>query len=103
MDLGKLNKRHMKFVCAMKGCTWTPPDTGLSKAAIIHFRDTHGTDQMKMLMLPVCQCGAMMEYRYSRPTGGARSKDYFECPVCNNVGHFIVEMGETPVWREAAA
>jgi hypothetical protein len=100
MNLGKMNS-SLAFHCGVAGCTWFPEDGKLvMKTVQPHFEEKHPGDPVSMLAFPKCPCGQWMDFLASRPTGGARSKDYFVCPVCGNTGFVIVEMGGEPQWRK---
>jgi hypothetical protein len=101
MNLGKIKSQKFKFRCGIAGCSWAPADGKLSIRGVApHFKEEHPGQNIFLLAYPQCSCGAWMDFTYSRPTGGARSKDYFQCSVCENTAFVIVEMGDEPEWRK---
>ena len=81
-DLGNLN-RTLRLQCSP--CGWVPPADMRMDHAQLHFQVEHDTDEVKLEMVAVCTCGAVMEHTQSRPTGGG-FKDYVKCPACGNTG-----------------
>lgn len=83
MDLGNLNKT-LQLQC--QHCGWRPPEDAVMEAVQLHCQVEHDTDKVVLDLVPVCTCGATMEFLHSRPNGPGSTKDYFSCPACGNTG-----------------
>ena len=82
-DIGNRNA-SMSLQC--EHCKWLPPDGATMEAVQLHMQVEHDTDEVKLNLVAVCTCAAVMEHTESRPTGGG-FKDYMLCPACGNTGY----------------
>lgn len=61
-----------------------PPDM-VMEAVKIHFEVEHDTDDLKLVLVPVCQCGTAFALTRSewRPGG---EREFYDCPSCHRNG-----------------
>lgn len=69
-------------------CGWAPPPGMRMDHTQLHFSVEHDSGQVRMDLVPVCPCGAVMERTSVSPTGGG-AKLWQRCPSCGNTGHLV--------------
>jgi hypothetical protein len=75
----------MRLVC--KVCRWVPPlDLTLGVVrAHIEAEHPNPADDVRLDLVPICECGTEMTFVDSRPTGGGE-KHYYRCDGCGAEG-----------------
>ena len=84
-NLGNVGKR-MRLQCS--GCEWLPPEDATMEAVQLHFQVEHDADEVKLNLVVICRCGAVMTYTESAEHGG-ETIDFFRCGPCGNTGYAV--------------
>lgn len=74
---------RMALQCPL--CGHRPPLDSVIEAFQLHCQVEHDTDDVKLDLRAVCECGAAMDYTHTEREGPHRERDHFRC-VCGKRG-----------------
>lgn len=87
-------KPTMELQCNL--CGDRPPRNAVMESVKLHFNVEHDTDEIKLDLVAVCECGAAMEFVRSSPTGGGEFH-YFHCNACGQDGRVRHNPSDDPI------